>query len=59
MENYQSLSIDESMNITGSGKYDKQGYQLGVNIGKLVKGAITIWRLIKYIHNVMCSLSNK
>lgn len=47
MDNYQSLSIAESMNIIGGGKYDKQGYQLGVNVGKIVKGALTIWSFFK------------
>lgn len=47
MKNYQSLSTAESMNIIGGGKYDKQGYQLGVNVGKIVKGAVTIWKLFK------------
>lgn len=47
MKNYQNLSTVESMNIIGGGKYDKQGYNLGVTVGKIVKGVITIWSLFK------------
>lgn len=46
MENYKKLSSSEILKINGGGKYDKQGYQLGLNVGKFVKGAVTILSLI-------------
>ncbi|WP_438734589.1 hypothetical protein [Enterococcus sp. AZ128] len=47
MENYTVLSSTEILKINGGGKYDKQGYQLGQNVGRFVKGAVTIWGLFK------------
>lgn len=47
MENYKKLSSIDMLKINGGGRYDKQGYQLGQNVGKFIKGAVTIWGLIK------------
>ena len=47
MNNYKELSASESRVVVGGGKYDKKGYNLGVNVGKFVKGSLAIWGIFK------------
>ena len=39
MSNYKELSASKIRTVVGGGKYDKKGYNLGVNVGKFVKGS--------------------
>lgn len=43
--NTQTLSDNELKGITGG--FNKTGYNIGNTVGKIVKGAATIWGLFK------------
>lgn len=42
MMNYTKISSADMKTINGGGKYDKQGYQLGQTVGRVLGFGITI-----------------
>lgn len=45
--NYQTLNEKELQAIIGGGQYDKSGYNLGKNVGNVIKGIFTLRGLFK------------